>query len=102
MPKFTYKFEKVLKIKADIEEQIKQIGNVMVRRYDLEYTDSSLSISTTYSGADDKLKISGSLELEYVKSIKFAFDDSINLLISEINYLSNKTIRYSYVVRALS
>ena len=71
-------------------------------RYDLEYTDNSLSISTTYSGADDKLKISDSLKLEYVKSIKFTFDGSIDLLISEINYLSNKTIRYSYVVRALS
>ena len=70
--------------------------------YSLSFGNKKLSVINDYSGSETYFNYSNNLELEYVKDIKFSYDSNIGLLISSISYLSNKSIRYSYVVRTAS
>ena len=73
--------------------------NVTNYQYDLVFENKTLSISNDYSGSDDFFKFEESQTFQMIDDIKFDYDDSLGLLVSEITYLSNKTIRYSYIVR---
>ena len=70
--------------------------------YKLEFSNKTISITNDYSGEDNYFKFSDSKALSFINSVQFEYDVDLALLISEVNYLSNKTIRYSYVVRTLS
>ena len=70
--------------------------------YKLEFSNKTISITNDYSGEDNYFKFSDSKALSFINSVQFEYDVDLALLISEVNYLSNNTIRYSYVVRTLS
>ena len=68
--------------------------------YTLSFANNNLSLLNNYSGSDEYFNFSYSKDFSYVSDLKFDYDSNLGLLISKISYLSNKTIRYSYVVRS--
>lgn len=56
MPKFTYKFEKVLKIKSDLEEQIKQVYAFHVQKKAALLNENEAMQSNYYENKSDYLE----------------------------------------------
>ena len=67
--------------------------------YTLSFDTDKIVVSNDYDGYSDYLKYNDIEETKYINDVKFDYDPSNGLLISSVTYLSNKTLRYSYVVR---
>ena len=66
--------------------------------FTLSYSNPNISISTTYSGSDESLKVSQVKELSNISNVEFDFDASINLLI--VKATARGTVnKFTYVVR---